>query len=117
VSAARSVVEAALTALQARDWEGLTAVLDPYVVHRTPGVPDPILGREAFLHMSREAVVRAPDISFTASRIVTEGQVVVVEGEWRYTGLSGLVRQPSISVIEVHEGLIVRDEEYLGLAY
>jgi ketosteroid isomerase-like protein len=86
-------------------------------VHRTPGVPAPILGREAFVEVSREAVARAADIRFEAIRLVCEGSIAVVEGEWRYTGPEGPVRQPSVSVIEVHDGLIVRDEEYLGLAY
>lgn len=117
MSRPRAVVEAALAALAARDWQGFAALLDPDVVHRTPGVPAPILGREAFVQLSREAVRRAPDIVFTAARIVAEGPVVVVEGEWRYTGAEGPVRQPSCSVIEVREGRIVRDEEYLGLAY
>lgn len=117
MSRPRAVVEAALAALAARDWQGFAALLDPDVVHRTPGVPTPILGREAFVQLSREAVRRAPDITFVASRIVAEGETVAVEGEWRYSGPQGEVRQPSCSIIEVREGRIVRDEEYLGLAY
>lgn len=113
----RAVVEEALAALSARDWARFAELLDPEVVHRTPGVPAPILGREAFVQLSREAVARAPDIAFVLSRMVAEGDLVAVEGEWRYTASEGLVRQPSCSVIEVREGRIVRDEEYLGLAY
>ena len=113
----REVVEAALAALAQRDWERFAGLLAPEVVHRTPGVPAPILGREAFVQLSREAVARAPDISFVLSRIVSEGDFVAVEGEWRYTGDQGLIHQPSCSIVEVRDGRIVRDEEYLGLAY
>ncbi|HYM49441.1 MAG TPA: nuclear transport factor 2 family protein [Candidatus Limnocylindrales bacterium] len=114
---ARAVVLSALAALAGRNWDALAAVLDPDVVHRTPGVPTPILGREAFLHLARDAVRKTPDISFTAARVIADGSTVVVEGEWRYTDAGQPVRQPSCSVIEVRDGRIVRDEEYLGLAY
>jgi ketosteroid isomerase-like protein len=113
----REVVGEALAALSVRDWARFAELLDPDVVHRTPGVPAPILGRESFVQLSREAVTRAPDIAFVLSRMVAEGDLVAVEGEWRYTGGQGPVRQPSCSVIEVKDGRIVRDEEYLGLAY
>ena len=113
----REVVEAALAALAQRDWERVARLLDPEIVHRTAGVPAPILGREAFVELSREAVARAPDISFVLSRIVAEGDFVAVEGEWRYTGAQGLTRQPSCSIVEVRDGRVVKDEEYLGLAY
>jgi ketosteroid isomerase-like protein len=95
VTPAADVVTAALDALRARDWEGLARRLHPDVVHRTPGVPEPILGREAF---------------------VMEGDTVVVIGEWTYTGLTGKVRQPSVSVVDVRDGQIWRDLEYVGLA-
>ena len=49
-------------------------------------------------------------------RLVTEGETVVVVGEWTFTGPDGRVRQPSVSVIDLQDGLIVRDLEYLGLA-
>jgi ketosteroid isomerase-like protein len=113
----RAVVEAALAALAARDWKRFAELLDPEVVHRTPGVPAPILGREAFVQISRDAVQRAPDITFVLGRLMAEGDFVAVEGEWRYSGAQGPVRQPSCSVIEVRDGRILRDEEYLGLAY
>ena len=47
---------------------------------------------------------------------MTEGETVVVIGEWTYTGPQGKVRQPSVSVVDVQEGLIMRDLEYVGLA-
>lgn len=111
-----SVVLAALDALDARAWERFAAALHPEVVHLTPGVPQPIVGREAFVQMSRDAVARTPDVRFTLERIVEDGQTAVVIGEWHFTGSSGLVRQPAVSVIEVEDGLIVRDTEYFGLA-
>lgn len=113
----RAVVEEALAALSARDWARFAELLDPDVVHRTPGVPAPILGRESFVRISQEALARTPDLAFVLSRMVAEGDLVAVEGEWRYSGAQGPVRQPSCSVIEVQDGRIVRDEEYLGLAY
>jgi len=42
---------------------------------------------------------------------------VVVIGEWTYTGSMGKVRQPSISVVDVRDGQIWRDLEYVGLAF
>jgi predicted ester cyclase len=105
----------ALDALKARDWKGLAERLHPDVVHRTPGVPDPILGRDAFILLSREAVSRTPDVTFEVERLVTEGDTVVVIGEWTYTGPNGKVRQPSVSVVDLQEGLIWRDLEYVGL--
>ena len=105
----------ALDALKARDWKSLAERLHPDVVHRTPGVPDPILGRDAFILLSREAVSRTPDVTFEVERLVCEGDTVVVIGEWTYTGPNGKVRQPSVSVIDLREGLIWRDLEYLGL--
>lgn len=111
-----AIVRAALDALAARDWNGFARRLHPDVVHRTPGVPEPILGREAFVLLSQQAVLRAPDVRFEIERIVSEGDTVVVIGEWSYTGLQGLVRQPSVSVIDLQDGLIWRDLEYLGLA-
>ncbi len=110
------VVAGALDALKVRDWEGFARRLHPEVVHRTPGVPEPILGRDAFVLLSRQAVARTPDVSFDVERLVTEGQTVVVIGEWTYTGPAGKVRQPSVSVVDVRDGLIWRDLEYLGLA-
>ena len=64
----------ALDALRARDWEGLARRLHPDVVHRTPGVPEPILGREAFVLLSRQAVAKTPDVTFEVERIVTDGE-------------------------------------------
>ena len=110
------IVSAALDALAARDWDGFARCLHPEVVHRTPGVPDPIFGREAFVLLSRQAVTRAPDVRFAIERTVSEGDTVVVIGEWTYTGPEGLVRQPSVSIIDLQDGLIWRDLEYLGLA-
>jgi hypothetical protein len=48
--------------------------------------------------------------------LVSEGDTVVVVGEWTFTGPGGKVRQPSVSVIDLQDGLIWRDLEYLGLA-
>jgi ketosteroid isomerase-like protein len=115
VSAAADVVLEALDALKARDWDGFARRLHPDVVHRTPGVPEPILGREAFLLLSREAVANTPDVTFEVERLISEGETVVVVGEWTYTGPSGRVRQPSVSVVDLQDGLIWRDLEYLGL--
>lgn len=106
----------ALDAIGARAWERLASTLHPDVVQLTPGVPAPIMGRDAFVQMSRDAVSRTPDVRFDLERLVEEGATVVVVGEWRYTGPAGPVRQPSVSVIEIEEGLIRRDTEYFGLA-
>lgn len=116
MTSAAEVVRGALDALEVRDWDGFARRLHPDVVHRTPGVPEPILGREAFVQLSRQAVARAPDVSFEIERVVAEGQTVVVIGEWTFTGPVGKVRQPSVSVIDLKDGLIWRDLEYLGLA-
>lgn len=116
MTSAAEVVTAALDALRARDWEGFARRLHPDVVHRTPGVPEPIFGREAFVMLSREAVARTPDVTFEVERLVTEGDTVVVIGEWSYTGPTGKIRQPSVSVVDVREGQIWRDLEYVGLA-
>ncbi len=115
-SPAADIVTAALDALRARDWDGFARRLHPDVVHRTPGVPEPILGREAFVLLSRQAVARTPDVTFEVERLVTEGDTVVVIGEWTYTGLTGKVRQASVSVVDVRDGQIWRDLEYVGLA-
>jgi ketosteroid isomerase-like protein len=116
VTSALEVVKGALDALAARDWDGFAARLHPDVVHRTPGVPEPILGREAFVLLSRQAVARAPDVRFLIERLISDGDTVVVVGEWTFTGPEGRVRQPSVSVIDLQDGLIFRDLEYLGLA-
>ena len=116
MSTAADIVMEALDALRARDWEGFARQLHPDVVHRTPGVPEPILGRDAFLLLSRQAVAKTPDVTFEVERLVAQGQTVVVIGEWTYTGPQGKVRQPSVSVVDLQDGLIVRDLEYLGLA-
>jgi len=116
VSVAAQVVMEALDAVRARDWEGFARRLHPDVVHRTPGVPEPILGRDAFVLLSRQAVATTPDVTFEVERLVTQGETVVVVGEWTYTGPEGRVRQPSVSVVDLEDGLIVRDLEYVGLA-
>ena len=116
MSVAAQVVMEALDALRARDWEGFARRLHPDVVHRTPGVPEPILGRDAFVLLSRQAVATTPDVTFEVERLVTQGETVVVVGEWTYTGPEGRVRQPSVSVVDLEDGLIVRDLEYVGLA-
>jgi predicted ester cyclase len=116
VTSAAEVVKGALDALAARDWDGFARRLHPDVVHRTPGVPEPILGRDAFVQLSQQAVARAPDVSFDIDRLITEGETVVVVGEWTFSGPDGRVRQPSVSVIDLQDGLIWRDLEYLGLA-
>jgi ketosteroid isomerase-like protein len=116
VTDAAQVVMAALDALRARDWEGFARRLHPDVVHRTPGVPEPILGRDAFVLLSRQAMATTPDVAFEVERLVTQGDTVVVIGEWTYTGPQGKVRQPSVSVVDLQDGLIVRDLEYVGLA-
>ena len=112
---AADVVRGALDALKARDWEAFARCLHPDVVHRTPGVPEPILGRDAFLLLSQQAVARTPDVTFEVERLVSQDETVVVIGEWVYTGPQGRVRQPSVSVVDVKDGLIWRDLEYLGL--
>jgi ketosteroid isomerase-like protein len=109
-------VQRALEALAARDWDEFASRLHPDVVHRTPGVPEPILGRDAFVLISQQAVARSPDVSFEIERLVAEGDTVVVVGEWTFSGPGGKVRQPSVSVIDLQDGLIWRDLEYLGLA-
>ncbi len=106
----------ALDAIGARNWDRLASTLHVDVVHLTPGVPAPIVGRDGFVQMSRDAVRRTPDVRFELDRLVEEGATVVLIGEWRYSGPSGPVRQPSVSVIEIEDGLIWRDTEYLGLA-
>jgi len=116
VSSAAQLVMDALDALRARDWEGFARRLHPDVVHRTPGVPEPILGRDAFVLLSRQAVAKTPDVTFEVERLVAQDQTVVVIGEWTYTGPQGKVRQPSVSVVDRRDGLIVRDLEYVGLA-
>ena len=116
MTSAAEVVKAALDALEARDWDGFASLLHPDVVHRTPGVPEPILGRDAFVLLSQQAVAWAPDVRFEIERMVAEGDTVVVIGEWTFTGPEGRVRQPSVSVIDLEDGLILRDLEYLGLA-
>jgi ketosteroid isomerase-like protein len=116
VTSAADLVMGALDALNARDWEAFARRLHPEVVHRTPGVPEPILGRDAFVVLSQQAVARTPDVRFEVERLVTEGETVVVIGEWTYTGPGGKVRQPSVSIVDVRDGLILRDLEYLGLA-
>jgi predicted ester cyclase len=115
VNAADFVV-GALNALNERDWETFGSRLHADVVHRTPGVPEPILGRDAFLLLSQQAVARTPDVRFELERVVTEADTVVVIGEWIYTGAEGTVHQPSVSVVDLQDGLIWRDLEYLGLA-
>jgi len=116
VSSAAQLVMDALDALRARDWDGFARRLHPDVVHRTPGVPEPILGRDAFVLLSRQAVAKTPDVTFEVERLVAQDQTVVVIGEWTYTGPQGKVRQPSVSVVDLRDGLIVRDLEYVGLA-
>ena len=116
MSGGSQIVMEALDALRARDWEGFARRLHPDVVHRTPGVPEPILGRDAFVLLSRQAVATTPDVTFEVERLVSQGETVVVIGEWTYTGPNGKVRQPSVSVVDVQDGLIVRDLEYVGLA-
>lgn len=81
-----------------------------------PAVPEPILGREAFVTLSRQAVARTPDVTFEVERLVTEGDTVVVIGEWTYSGPDGKVRQPSVSVVDLRDDQIWRDLEYVGLA-
>ena len=115
MTSAEEVVLAALDALRARDWEAFAGRLHEDVVHRTPGVPEPILGREAFVMLSKQAVARTPDVTFEIERLVTEGDTVVVIGEWAYTSSRGKVRQPSVSVVDVRDGKIWRDLEYVGL--
>src|SRR5438874_13788756 len=100
-SPAADVVTAALDALRARDWDGFARRLHPDVVHRTPGVPEPILGREAFVLLSRQAVAQTSAVTFGVERVVTEGETEVVIGEWTYTGRQGKVRQPWASVGDV----------------
>jgi ketosteroid isomerase-like protein len=116
VTSAADVVMAALNALNVRDWEGFAQRLHPDVVHRTPGVPEPILGREAFVLLSQQAVNRTPDVTFEVERLVTEGDTVVVVGEWTHSSAGRKVRQPSVSIIDLQDGLIWRDQEYVGLS-
>ena len=59
--------------------------------------------------MPRKRVIN-PDALIQPS----EGRVVVI-GEWTYTGKAGKVRQPSVSVVDVRDGKIWRDLEYVGL--
>ena len=116
MSSPADVVMGALDALKARDWKSFANRLHPDVVHRTPGVPEPILGRDAFVLLSQEAVARTPDVTFEVERLVTQGDTVVVIGEWTYSGPAGKVRQPSVSVVDLRDGQIWRDLEYVGLA-
>jgi len=55
-------------------------------------------------------------VTFEVERLVTQGDTVVVIGEWTYSGPAGKVRQPSVSVVDLRDGQIWRDLEYVGLA-
>ena len=55
---------------------------------------------------SRQAVAQAPDVTFEVERMVSDGDTVIVVGEWTNTGPQGKVRQPSVRVIDLQDGLI-----------
>ena len=68
MSSAADVVMGALDALKARDWKRLAARLHPDVVHRTPGVPDPILGSVRLVGPVDSSALKTRNASFGRSR-------------------------------------------------
>src|SRR5207244_12860928 len=80
VVSAADVVTGALDALKAREWDAFARCLHPDVVHRTPGVPEPILGRDAFLLLSQQAVARTHDVAFEVARLVSNDETAGVIG-------------------------------------
>ena len=75
----------ALNAIAERDWERLASSLHEDVVHLTPGVWAPIVGREGFIRMTRDAVLRTPDVRFDLERLVEEYRTAIA-GRTESTG-------------------------------
>src|SRR2546427_2156699 len=105
-SPAADVVTAALDALRALDWDGFARRLHPDVVHRTPGVPQPILGRDAFVLLSRRSVARTPDVTFEVERLAAEADTEAVIGESASTASPAYARHPPGKVDYVLDGPI-----------
>ncbi|MFF2013440.1 nuclear transport factor 2 family protein [Streptomyces sp. NPDC058195] len=100
------VIEALWDRMQARDWDGVGALVAEDAVIEWPVSGERIVGRENYVAVNREYL---EGWSIRVLRIVADGDEAVSEVEVPHEGI-GVFR--AVSFWSVHDGRIVRGREY-----
>ena len=96
----RDLAERFVTALEARDWDGWTATMQPDVVYEVPQTRERIRGRDRYLQFNREF---PGDWHLSPAVTVADDDHAVVVFRWR---VGDAEEQEAIVVFGFRDGLI-----------
>jgi ketosteroid isomerase-like protein len=96
----RDLAERFVTALEARDWDGWTATMQPDVVYEVPQTRERIRGRDRYLQFNREF---PGEWHLSPAVTVADDDHAVVVFRWR---LGDADEQEAIVVFGFRDGLI-----------
>jgi ketosteroid isomerase-like protein len=99
----RDLAERFVASLEARDWDGWVATMQPDVVYEVPQTRERIRGRDRYLQFNREF---PGDWHLSPAITVADDEHAVVVFRWRVGDAEEQVEQEAIVVFGFHDGLI-----------
>ena len=99
----RDLAERFVTALEARDWDGWAATMQPDVVYEVPQTRERIRGRDRYLQFNREF---PGDWHLSPAVTVADDDHAVVVFRWRVGDAEEQEEQEAIVVFGFRDGLI-----------
>ena len=99
----RDLAERFVTALEARDWDGWAATMQPDVVYEVPQTRERIRGRDRYLQFNREF---PGDWHLSPVVTVADDDHAVVVFRWRVRDAEEQEEQEAIVVFGFRDGLI-----------
>ena len=99
----RDLAERFVTSLEARDWDGWAATMQPDVVYEVPQTRERIRGRDRYLQFNREF---PGDWHLSPAVTVADDEHAVVVFRWRVGDAEEQEEQEAIVVFGFRDGLI-----------
>ena len=99
----RDLAERFVASLEARDWDGWTATMQPDVVYEVPQTRERIRGRDRYLQFNREF---PGDWHLSPAVTVADDDHAVVVFRWRVGDAEEQEEQEAIVVFGFRDGLI-----------
>jgi len=99
----RDLAERFVASLEARDWDGWTATMQPDVVYEVPQTRERIRGRDRYLQFNREF---PGDWHLSPAITVADDDHAVVVFRWRVGDAEEQEEQEAIVVFGFRDGLI-----------
>ena len=99
----RDLAERFVTSLEARDWDGWAATMQPDVVYEVPQTRERIRGRDRYLQFNREF---PGDWHLSPAVTVADDDHAVVVFRWRVGDAVEQEEQEAIVVFDFRDGLI-----------